>query len=87
MREPRRRTAQRLLTHTVTCQVFVDLFDVTFNIQNASGTPEALLKLPNLRVMELTPPIPDFEVLIGLDVLRQCLLILNGSHDQFTLSD
>jgi hypothetical protein len=43
-----------------------------------------MLTMPSLLVMEL-PPGPSCDVLIGMDVLRQCKLIVDGPGGCFTL--
>ena len=37
--------------------------------------------------MEMPQPIPDIEVLIGMDVLNDCLLIFDGPKKEFTLAE
>ena len=44
-----------------------------------------MLTRSDLRVMELANPIPGVEVLIGLDILLDCRLLLDGPARQFTL--
>ncbi len=44
-----------------------------------------MLTRGDLTVMELANPIPDVEVLIGLDILLDCRLLLDGPGRQFTL--
>jgi hypothetical protein len=79
--------AQQHQTQTVAGSLFVNLFDVSFNVQNPNATQGPVLVLPQLRVMEMIQQIPDVEVLIGLDVLQQCLLVLDGPHGHFALAD
>jgi hypothetical protein len=43
--------------------------------------------LERLRVQEIPASVPDMDVLIGRDVLSQCLLIADGPAGQFTLAD
>jgi hypothetical protein len=44
-----------------------------------------MLTRDNLLVMEMPSPIPGVEVLIGLDILLDCKLLLDGPARQFTL--
>jgi hypothetical protein len=73
-------------THTAAGQVPVRLYRVSLGITDPSlppGTP--WLTQPDLLVMELPTGLPDIDVLIGLDVLLECKLILDGPARQFTL--
>jgi len=64
----------------------VRLFEVSFSILGATAASGPLLVLPQLVVMELPQPLSNVEVLIGLDVLLQCVLHVDGPGRQFTLS-
>jgi hypothetical protein len=44
-----------------------------------------MLTRGDLVVMELIKPIPNVEVLVGLDILLDCRLLLDGPARQFTL--
>ncbi len=44
-----------------------------------------MLTRDDLLIMELIDPIPGVEVLIGLDILLDCRLLLDGPGRQFTL--
>jgi hypothetical protein len=72
-------------THTASGPASVKLFEVSLSIPPASNLPSPMLTQGNLIVMELTDPIPDVEVLIGLDILLDCRLVLDGPGRQFTL--
>ena len=41
---------------------------------------------PTLLVMDLANPPPDLEVLIGMDVMSECVVLIDGPAQQFTLS-
>ena len=43
------------------------------------------IALPDLLVSELTVALPNIDALLGMDVLRQCLLVLDGPGQQFIL--
>jgi hypothetical protein len=75
----------QVASHTVTGQVIVNLFEVSLSIPPPANLPGAMLTRPNLLVMELPSPIPGVEVLIGLDILLDCKLLLDGPARQFTL--
>jgi hypothetical protein len=45
-----------------------------------------MLVREQLKVMELLHSPPNFEAMIGMDVLAECLLILDGPGRQFTIA-
>jgi hypothetical protein len=63
----------------------VNLYRVALSVSSLTSSAAPTLSLPDLLVSELTVSLP-FDVLIGLDVLRECLLVLDGSGQQFILS-
>jgi hypothetical protein len=73
-------------THTAGGQVNVGLYRVSVGVTDPTQPPAApWLHCPDLLVTELAVPLPDADVLIGLDVLLTCKLILDGPGRQFTL--
>lgn len=72
-------------TRTAAGSVPVRLFRVSLSIPPAGNLPGSMLTYNDLIVMELINPIPDVDVLIGLDVLLDCRLLLDGPARQFTL--
>lgn len=72
-------------TQTVSGSVPVRLFQVSLSISPAANQPGPMLTRSNLLVMELIDPIPGVEVLIGMDILLDCRLLLDGPGRQFTL--
>jgi hypothetical protein len=86
---PRRLGLQRKSQHTtqtISGPVRVDIYEVSFSIPGPSAGSGPLLVLPQLLVMEWSQSVVNVEVLIGLDVLLQCELHLDGPGRQFTLS-
>jgi hypothetical protein len=73
------------MSHTAAGQVAVNLYRVSLTINGPAGIAGPVLVLPDLLVSELTASLPNIEALIGMDVLRQCLLILDGPGKQFIL--
>ena len=63
------------------------IFEVGFSILDGAQPPRILLTEDQLRIMEWVVPAPNIEVLIGLDILRECLLIIDGKRGVFTLGD
>jgi hypothetical protein len=71
-------------SHTATGPVAVNLFEVSLSIPPASNVPGPMLTLRDLIVMEMPGPIPGIDVLIGMDVLLECKLLLDGPARQFS---
>jgi hypothetical protein len=72
-------------SHTVGGQAAVNLFEVSLSIPPPGGVPGPMLTRQDLVVMEMPSPIPGVEVLIGLDILLDCKLLLDGPARWFTL--
>jgi hypothetical protein len=64
--------------------VTAQLYRVSLHLRDARAPTLPMLTLPSLLVMEL-PPGLSCDVLIGMDVLRQCKLIVDGPGRFFTL--
>jgi hypothetical protein len=73
-------------TQTASGSASVRLFEVSLSIPGATSASGPLFVLPQLVVMELPQPLQNVEVLIGLDVLLQCVLHVDGPGRQFSLS-
>jgi hypothetical protein len=71
-------------TQGVGGSVAVDLFRVSLSIGDAARPRLPRFVIPDLTVMEL-PPGTTFDVLIGMDVLLQCRMLLDGPGNTFTL--
>src|SRR5262249_19019032 len=63
----------------------VNLFQVSLSIPPPANVPGPMLTRRDLVVMEMPSPIPGVDVLIGLDVLLDCKLLLDGPARRFTL--
>lgn len=72
-------------THTASGPVKVNVYKVSLGITDAGRQQGVWLTLPDLIVTELATELPQVDVLIGLDVLLQCRLLLDGPARQFTL--
>jgi hypothetical protein len=72
-------------SQTAAGQVTVNLYRVSLGITGPAGGTGSALVLPDLLVSELTATLPNIDALIGMDVLRQCLLVLDGPGQQFIL--
>jgi hypothetical protein len=63
----------------------VNLFEVSLSIPPAGNAAGPMLTRHDLIVMEMPGPIPGVEVLIGMDILMDCKLLVDGPARQFTL--
>jgi hypothetical protein len=72
-------------SHTVAGQAAVNLFEVSLSIPPAANVPGPMLTRGDLVVMEMPSPIPGVEILVGMDVLLDCKLFLDGPARRFTL--
>lgn len=72
-------------TQTAKGSASVYLFEISLSIPPAGNVPGTMLTRSDLLVMELIDPIPGIEVLIGLDILLDCRLLLDGPARRFTL--
>jgi hypothetical protein len=71
-------------SQTASGLVPVSLYEASLSITDPGGA-SPMLTAPQLLVMELTTALADADVLVGLDVLLQCRLLLDGPARQFTL--
>jgi hypothetical protein len=72
-------------SHTAAGQAVVNLFEVSLSIPPLANVQGPMLTRKDLLVMETPCLIPGVEVLIGLDILLDCILLLDGPGRQFTL--
>lgn len=71
-------------TQTASAQPSVRLFDISLTVFDAAN-PSALLTAPYLRIVELTQPLTDVDLLIGMDVIRTCNFHVDGPAGVFSL--
>jgi hypothetical protein len=72
-------------SHTAAGLIPVNLFEVSLSITDLTQAGSPMLTRPSLVVMELTTVLPDADVLIGLDVLLQLKLVVDGPAGKLTL--
>jgi hypothetical protein len=72
-------------THGIAGSIPVRLFNISLFILDSHQPQMPWLVQPDLLVMELPSTLP-VDVLIGLDVLFNCSLLLDGLGRQFTLT-
>jgi hypothetical protein len=73
------------VTQTAGGSFQVNLYRAALSIHSPARSSGYALTQSDLLVSELTVPLP-FDALIGLDVLRECLLVLDGPGQQFILA-
>jgi hypothetical protein len=71
--------------HTVAGQIRVSLYEVSLGITDPNQPGGPWMTRPSLLVTELAAALTDADVLIGLDVLLECTLLLDGPARMFTL--
>ncbi|HVS39192.1 MAG TPA: aspartyl protease family protein [Gemmataceae bacterium] len=72
-------------SHTAGGLAAVNLFEVSLSIPPPANVPGPMLTRSDLPVMEMPSPIPGVEVLIGLDILLDCKMLLDGPARWLTL--
>jgi predicted aspartyl protease len=71
-------------SQTASGLVSVNLHRISLTISSPTQGAATALTIPDLLVSELTSPL-SVEALIGMDVLRQGLLVLDGPGQRFIL--
>ncbi len=74
------------VTHTAAGSTNVNLFKISLSISGPSGAAGPMLIRPTLVVMEMPNPLPTIDVLVGMDILSDCILHSDGPARQFSLS-
>jgi hypothetical protein len=64
----------------------VKLYQGSLSIPNPGSSSGPLLTRSPLLVMESLMAFTSFDVVVGLDILTECLLIFDGPGKQFTLA-
>jgi hypothetical protein len=80
------KTAGRQSMQTAGGSVIVNQYDISFSISAPHQAGGILSVRPDLRVTEWLYPGPGLDALVGMDVLSEGLLILDGPGRQFTLA-
>ena len=75
----------RVSTLTAAGSIHVNLFKVSLTISGPKGGAGPMFVKSTLLVTELATALPNIEALIGLDVLAECLFLLDGPGQQFLL--
>jgi hypothetical protein len=66
------------MNQTAGGSIQVDLYEVSIGLPPVFGIPSTLVLEDMLTVGEIPGALPDVEFLLGMDVLRLCVLTLNG---------
>jgi hypothetical protein len=72
-------------TQTAGGSVLVKWYEVSLSVPNPTGARTPMLTYSEWRVTEFLHAPPHIDVLIGLDLARECLLVLDGPRGHFTL--
>jgi hypothetical protein len=72
-------------TRTAGGLVIVQLYEISLSVPNPSGARTPMLVHEELLVTEFLHAPPQIDVLIGLDVLNECLVVIDGPGGRFTL--
>ena len=72
-------------TQTAGGKAKVGIYSVSVRIVSLQQN-YTVLTIPTLTVMELPYRLPNIDVLIGMDVLAECRLLVDGPAQQFSLS-
>jgi hypothetical protein len=73
-------------THTASGSVRVDLYEISLSVQGSLPATGLLIVRPSLIVMELKAIPPNVDLLLGRDVLDECLFFYDGPGRQFILA-
>jgi hypothetical protein len=76
----------RVSTQTAAGSIMVNQHEISFSILGPTPTGAVVSVRPNLRVTEWLHPEHGLDALVGMDVLLEGLLILDGPGQQFTLA-
>jgi hypothetical protein len=77
--------AKQARRHTATGEFSADLYQASLSIPAPGPAVGPMLTRRDLTVMEMTDVIPGVDALIGLDILMECRLLLDGPARRFTL--
>lgn len=78
--------ANRVRTHTAGGPVAVNLYDVSLTLIDPAGGTRTSFFRPLWTVMELPRNLPTVDVLVGMDLLNELVVMIDGPGKQFTLS-
>jgi hypothetical protein len=79
------RPSAKTVTHTASGPTMVNVYEISLGITDPNQSGGPWMTLTNLLVTELAAPLADADVLVGLDVLLQCRLLLDGPTRVFSL--
>jgi hypothetical protein len=77
--------AFRSSTHTAGGSVRVDIYEISLSVPGPDPSAGLLVVRPDLLVMELAAGLPDVDLLLGRDVLDECLFVYDGRGKHFLL--
>jgi hypothetical protein len=77
--------AMQTSTTAVSGQIPVNLYEVSLSITDPATAGAPMLVEPDLLVMELPVALKNVDVLVGLDVVLECRLLIDGPARSFTI--
>lgn len=75
-----------MMVNTANGQVIVNRYAISLTVLDPAGLPAQNLVRSNLGVLGMANAPVGFDVMIGMDLLRDCLLHVNGPAGQLTLA-
>ena len=72
-------------THTAAGLIVVQLYEISLSIPNPTGARTPMLVRAQWLVTDFLQAPPGIDVLLGMDLIRECLLIIDGPGEFFTL--
>jgi hypothetical protein len=75
----------RARTQTAAGSIRAQLYEVSLSVPNPTGALTPMLVRPEWTVTEFLHPPVGIDVLLGLDLARECLSIIDGPGGLFTL--
>ncbi len=72
-------------TQTAAGAIRVDLYQISLSVPNPTGARTPMLVRSQWTVTEFLHPPAGIDVLLGLDLAKECLTIIDGPGGRFTL--
>jgi hypothetical protein len=72
-------------THTAGGSVWTNLYEISLSVPGPTPSAGLLVVRSDLLVMELAAGLPDVDLLLGRDVLDECLFVYDGQGKSFLL--
>jgi hypothetical protein len=76
----------KVQTQTAAGSLRVQLYELSLSVPNPSGAVTPMLVRPQWTVTEFLHAPTGIDVLLGLDLARECLIVIDGPGGFFTIS-